>query len=303
MSHMPALDNPTLIDVTALEARVDVLEAAGSTVTTDGTTITGDGSVGDPLVAVGAAPTGDAMLTGLRFSETDLGLLGAGPLDLDLSGYSTVCYKFTCALGGTKIRSIKRVNNNAEQIIILKNMSNSVLPGDYVCVLMQDDPSAVYRSIHLEGRQPWHVLPALASIALHMDTGQTKWFALHGLDFQTGKKPIPITATIADAPINSLDPPDDTTALQGRYADWWRLVPGASTVINGIAAPLPAGSTYSRRLLLTNYGASSLTLKHNSGTGDKPIFCPGATDFTIRTLGSQWLTYDGGNNLWMVDAP
>lgn len=242
-------------------------------------------------------------LPDLTFGETDLGSVGAGPLDLDLSSYSTAIFKMSPPMGGTKIRSIKRKDAAGGQHLVLKNLGSSVKPGDSVIVLMQDEPTGVYQHIHLEGRQPWHVIPVLGACELFMDASQSKWFQKGSGAFQGGKYPIPILATIANAPINALNPPDDTTGLLGQYVGWWQLVPGASTVINGILAPIPAGSTWSRTLRITNYGASALPFAHNNGSGDSKILCPGGATFSLRQFATADFIFDEANHAWIVVAP
>lgn len=248
-----------------------------------------------------------ATISNLNLPEQDLGLLGSGPLDLDLSAYPNKnVFKFTCPIGGTVIRSVKRTisTTGVEETITLKNMSSNVKPGDNLCIFTQDDPSGVYQHLHLEARQPWHVLPALAAMLFRLDSGQNKWFAQHPLSFGNQMRPIPITFSLASGVQDDIDPVDNVTGVSGRYVNWWRVIPVAGTIWTGIASAVTAGTNWSREIRATNYGGVSCTVADNNaggGASAKPFRIPGGS-LTWRAWSTIRFLYDEGNTLWLVEG-
>ncbi len=256
------------------------------------------------------AVTGQLITPNLTLPYTDIGTLAAGNNDLDLSAVTTVGIKFVCNAAGSIIRSIKPYGVGAlaaGEMRVLFNASNSTLSGDNLAILAQDDGSGSYSHIHLEGRQPWHVIPALGQIILRVDDATLKWHSATPLAFGSPARLITITpAVMANTNVNDFAPTDATTGANGRWASWWRLQPQASTRLCGIEASAPtAGTNEARRILLTNY-ASGCVIAHNNssgGTSSYPMFCPGAADFTFRAKASVWVVYDYANSLWVVEAP
>ncbi len=253
----------------------------------------------------------DATMSNMALPYTDIGTLAAGNVDLDLSAVHTVGVKFAPNIAGTIIRSIKPAGNPANtgkgEVRILLNSGSSVLSGDSLAILAQDDGSGLYQHIHLEGRQPWHVIPVLGQIILRLDDDTGKWHSATPLAFGTQPRLITITpAAMANTNVDDYAPTDATTGTNGRWASWWRLSPQASTRLTGIEASAPtAGTNEGRRIMITNYGGASMVIAHaNSGGGASvyPTYCPGSADYTLRFRASVWLTFDYGNSIWIVEG-
>ncbi len=297
------------------KAYVDAVAASGGGVS-------GAGTAGKVARFSGASAVGDstisddgnrAIFTNINTAEQDLGLLGGGAIDLDLSGYPTKnVFKFTVPVGGSWIRSIKRTigTTGADETIWLKNMSSNTKPGDNVCAFTQDDGAGAYsQHIHLSCRQPWWVLPALDCVPLRLDATQNKWFLAVPGSFATQPRDIPITFELATGNQNDIAPVDMTTGLDGRFASHWRVIPVAGTILMGIASVVTAGTNWARLLHLTNYGGVSCKIGYNNvdagsgaGTSTFPLRFAEAATLTWRAWSTLTFRQDNDNSLWLVSG-